>query len=180
MPSDFEFAREMTPDAALMAAEARDQHQLGEELAQAGFQRIGIRCHQRLNPEEASEACRVGKAKRAHAVRGVSRSPNAWARFALPTLQPHYLSGLHRLVGRDHDPQALYRIVHVVAEVDVLVDRLEQKALLALAEIVMTGLVGHVDALVRLRHVGVMPEDLVGLDMGVDVVRLHAAGSSPP
>src|SRR6185503_18979961 len=97
-----------------------------------------------------SEACREGKAKRARAVRGLPRLPKAWARFALPTLQPHHLTRLHRLIGRDHDPQARYRVVHVVAEVDVAVDGVDEEALLAFAELVVTGLVGHVDALVRL------------------------------
>jgi hypothetical protein len=47
-------------------------------------------------------------------------------------LESDDLPGVHRLVSRDDDLEALDRIIHVVGEVDILVDRLEQVALLAL------------------------------------------------
>jgi ATP-dependent DNA ligase len=48
-------------------------------------------------------------------------------------LKRHHLAGMDRLVGRDDDLEALDRVVHMIGEIDVLVDRLEEKALLALA-----------------------------------------------
>src|SRR3954464_1794740 len=84
----------------------------------------------------------------------------------------HHLARLDRFVGGDHDAQAGDRILHVVGQIQVLVNRPQQVALLALAQRVMIRLVGHVDALVRPRRVGVMPQDLVGFGVRVDVVGL--------
>jgi hypothetical protein len=65
-------------------------------------------------------------------------------------LERHDLPAAHRFIRRDHDPEALHRIIHVIAQVQILRDRPQQKPLLPLAEIVMAGLVGGVDALIRL------------------------------
>ena len=70
--------------------------------------------------------------------------------------------------------QALDGVVHVVGEVDVLFDRLEQIALLALAQLVVVGSSRrHRSAGRASAHVGMMPENLIGLGVGVDVVGFH-------
>ena len=91
----------------------------------------------------------------------------------------------HRPVGREHDPEALDRVVHVVGEVEILLDRPQQKALLARAELVMVRFIGGVEELVLARRLAVrlqrrmVQQNAVGLRCGGEVGGLRARGPSP-
>jgi hypothetical protein len=53
----------------------------------------------------------------------------------------HHLPGPHALVGGEDDAQRVDRIFEMLAKIDLATDRLEEQALLALAELLMAGLV---------------------------------------
>src|SRR6185437_8151432 len=96
-----------------------------------------------------------------------------WARAGAHRSEIDHLAGLDRPVGGQHDLEALHPVIHVVGEVEVLGDSAQQIALLEFAQLVVVGLAGDVDALVRPAHIGIVPQDLAGFGVGVDVVRLH-------
>ena len=76
-------------------------------------------------------------------------------------LKPHHLARPHALVGREHDAQRVDRVLEMIREIDLAADRLQEQPLLALAELLMAGLVlGRVD------FVG-MGEGAVGVERGV-------------
>ena len=87
------------------------------------------------------------------------------------------MSGAHAFVGGEHDAQAVDRILHVIRQIDVLLDGAEQERLFAVAQSLMIGLVLGVDQLVRLHElvvlvdVAVVQLDAVRLGVAVDVVR---------
>ena len=93
---------------------------------------------------EAIRSCRILGAPTQRA--GESPAPPRRSRS-----ERHDLPGTERLVGSQHDAEALHRVLHVVAEVDVFLDRAEQVFLLAEAQAVVVRLVGGVDPLVRPR-----------------------------
>ncbi len=59
-------------------------------------------------------------------------------------------SGAERLIGSQHDPQAVDRVGHVGREIAVIFDRIEKQFLLQKAEAVVVGLVGTLDEFIGL------------------------------
>ena len=57
-----------------------------------------------------------------------------------------------------HDFQALGTIIHVLAEVDIVLNCLAHIALLASAQIVMARLAAHMDPLIGRGHLGMIPD----------------------
>ncbi len=83
--------------------------------------------------------------------------------------------------GREADGERAHRVVHVAREIDVLADRLQQIGLLAVAKLLMVRLVRRRDVLGRAsRNLPSAPiaalwmRSMVGLAVGVDVIRAHA------
>src|SRR3569623_1025184 len=80
------------------------------------------------------------------------------------------------LLSGKHDTKAVDRRIHRLAQIDVLVDRLEEKRLFAIAQILVVRLIVHREdvvlldeSLVARRHLGVVILDCVGLGVLVDV-----------
>ncbi len=57
------------------------------------------------------------------------------------TLKPHHLPPAHALVGGENDAQRVDRVLEMLAEIDLAADGLEEQALLALTQLLMTGFV---------------------------------------
>ncbi len=76
-------------------------------------------------------------------------------------VQVYDLSCPNAFVGGEDDAEAVDGVGHEGGEVGVVVDRVEEETLLAFAELLVVGLVGHVDPLVGLGEV------VVGVDVGV-------------
>src|SRR4051812_23999553 len=75
------------------------------------------------------------------------------SRTAEPVLELDGTPRANALVGGEHDAQRAHRVVHRAAEIEILADRLEEEGLLAVAELLVVGLVLHVDPLVALDEV---------------------------
>src|SRR5687767_10294734 len=86
----------------------------------------------------------------------------------------HHPSRAHGLVGGEHDAERPDGVVHVIRQVEILLDRTQEIKLLALAEGVVVRFVRGADPLVGLRESAIvvqssmMEQDLVGLGMRID------------
>jgi hypothetical protein len=92
-------------------------------------------------------------------------------------------SGADAIVGRKHDPKAVDRVTHMIGEIVLAVNSVQQEALLSHAHLVMAGLIGNLKFFVRFgerlirEQPRVMHADRPRSRMRVDVGRYR--GSRP-